>query len=55
MKIILIGILAGIFSSILNDLEENYGFNHFASDCFITILIILIGYLLKKIAKAPQK
>jgi hypothetical protein len=55
MKIILIGILAGIFSSILNDLEEIYGLNHIVSDLILTITIILTGYLLHKTAKTPQE
>ncbi len=48
-KIILLGILAGIYSGILNELEGNYGINRFTSILLLSLLIVISGYILNKV------
>lgn len=46
---ILTGILAGIYSAILDGFEQDYGLNPITSALIITVSTILTGYLLHKI------
>ena len=50
-KLILTGIIAGIYSGILDSFEQDYGLNHIASAFIITFLTITTGYLLHKIGR----
>ncbi|MGM0901559.1 MAG: hypothetical protein ACQEXB_10745 [Bacillota bacterium] len=50
-KLILTGVMAGIYSGILDGLEQEYGLNYIASALIITILTITTGYLLHKVRR----
>lgn len=52
---ILTGIMAGIYFSILDGLEQDYGFNHhFSSAVILTILTIITGYFIYKIGRRKK-
>lgn len=46
--IILTGIMAGIYSSILDGIEQDYSFNHHLSACILTLSTIVTGILLHR-------
>lgn len=50
-KIILTGLMAGIYSGILDGIEQDYGLNHIGSALILTVLTIATGYLLHKIGR----
>lgn len=50
-KMILTGIMAGIYSGLLDGFEADYGLNHILSAFILTILTITTGFLLHKIGK----
>lgn len=50
-KLILIGIMAGIYSAILDGFEQDYGLNYIVSAFILTVLIIITGYIVHKIGR----
>lgn len=54
-KLILTGIMAGIYSGILDGFEQDYGLNHIASAFIITVLTIITGYFLHRIGRNDNK
>jgi hypothetical protein len=54
-KLILTGIMAGIYSGILDGFEQDYGLNHIISAIILTWLTIITGYLLHKIGRNEKK
>lgn len=54
-KLILTGIMAGIYSVNKDGFEQNYGLNHHPRAFTLTFLTILTGYLLHKIDHNEKK
>ncbi len=54
-KILLTAILAGIYSSILNNYEEDFGLNRIVSILSLMILTFITGYLLFRIGKKNKE
>ena len=50
-KIILIAVLAGIYSGVLDSVEENYRLNNFLSSFFLILLTYITGFILYKIGR----
>lgn len=53
-KLILLAIMAGVYSGILNELEGNLGLNHLTSILILSIVIFITGYLLNKIGEKKK-
>lgn len=54
-KLILTGIMAGVYSGILDGFEQDYRLNHIASAFILTFLTIITGYLIHKINRNEKK
>ena len=53
-KIILIAVLAGIYSGVLDNVEENYRLNNFLSSFFLILLTYITGSILYKIGRKEK-
>ncbi|MDQ0224276.1 hypothetical protein ACFPRB_16550 [Metabacillus niabensis] len=53
-KILLIAILAGIYSGVLDNVEKNYGLNNFTSALILILLIYITGYILYKMGRKEK-
>jgi uncharacterized membrane protein YjjP (DUF1212 family) len=53
-KIILIAILAGIYSGVLDSVEKNYGLNNFTSAFILILLTYSTGYILYKMGRKEK-
>ncbi|MDM5333886.1 hypothetical protein QUF56_11665 [Ureibacillus composti] len=54
-NLIFTGILAGIYSAILDGFEENYGLHYIVSAVILTVLTIITALSLLKIGKNENK
>ncbi|WP_066070442.1 hypothetical protein [Neobacillus soli] len=54
-KLILTGILAGIYSFLLDGFEQDYGLNHILSSFVLMILTIITGYLLHRFGRNKKR
>jgi hypothetical protein len=52
--IILIAIMAGIYSGILDDFQYRYGLNQILSNVILVLLTFVTGYFLYKPAKSKR-
>jgi hypothetical protein len=50
-KIILTGLMAGIYSGILDGIEQDYGLNQIGSAVILSVLTITTGYLLHRMGR----
>ncbi|WHY85752.1 hypothetical protein QNH39_24625 [Neobacillus novalis] len=50
-KLIFMGVMAGIYSFLLDGYEQDYGLNSILSGCILTVLTIITGYLLHKFGR----
>jgi hypothetical protein len=53
-KIILIAILAGIYSGVLDNVEKNYGLNNYTSAFILILLTYITGYILFKMGRKEK-
>ncbi|MGN7939349.1 hypothetical protein [Metabacillus sp. 22489] len=53
-KILLIAVLAGIYSGVLDTVEKNYGLNNFTSALILILLIYITGYILYKMGRKEK-
>ena len=53
-KIILIAVLAGIYSGVLDSVENIYGLNNFASAFILIFLTYITGYILYKMGRTEK-
>ena len=54
-KIILIAVLAGIYSGVLDSVEEYYRLNNFLSSFFLILLTYITGFILYKIGTKKKQ
>jgi len=54
-KLILTGLMVGVYSGILDGFEQNYRLNHIASAFILMVLTIITGYFLHKIGATEKK
>lgn len=54
-QLLLLGIIAGILSSILDGFEEVNGLNHIASALILTVSIFITGYFLYRFGGKHKK
>lgn len=47
-RILLIAIMAGVFSGILDEFQYRYGFNQLLSNIILSLIIFVMAYLLTK-------
>ena len=54
-NLIFTGILAGIYSAILDGIEQNYGIHYIVSAVILTVLTIITALSLLKIGRNEKK
>ena len=54
-KLILTGIMAGVYSTILDGFEQDYGLNYIVGAFILTFLTIITGYFVHKIGRNEKK
>ncbi|MCK1999806.1 hypothetical protein MZM54_00230 [[Brevibacterium] frigoritolerans] len=53
-KIILIAVLAGIYSGVLDSVEKNYRLNNITSAFILILLTYITGYILYKMGRKEK-